>query len=123
VVDAREFPSRIKKLLSTSETVVGETITYPVTAPATLSAAVVTLAPGEETGWHRHGVPVFGYILQGELTVDYGDKGTRNYQTGDGFAEAIDAPHNGHNTGKSPMRVLAVFMGMEGQPTSIPVTR
>jgi len=37
----------------------------------------ITLLPGQQTGWHTHPVPLFGYILEGELTVDYGTKGQR----------------------------------------------
>jgi quercetin dioxygenase-like cupin family protein len=118
-IDARGPGPLVDKVLSTGETVVGETITYPSRAVAKLTAAVVTLAPGEETGWHRHGMPVFGYVLEGELTVDYGVKGQRTYKMGEGFAEAINAPHNGRNMSKSRMRVLAVFMGEDGMPTTI----
>ena len=74
------------------------------------------MQPGEETGWHRHDVPMFGYILEGEVTVDYGAKGTRIYKKGDALMEAIDWEHNGRNSGSGPARILAVFMGAEGVP-------
>ena len=119
MVEARAPYPRVHKLISTGETVVGETIRYPAASPAQLSAAIVALQPGEHTGWHRHGVPVFGYMLEGELTVDYGDKGQRIYRSGEGFAEAIDIAHDGRNTGEQPMRVLAVFMGAKGHPSTI----
>lgn len=123
LVEAREPYSRVHKLLATGKTVVGETISYPSASPARLTAAVVALLPDEQTGWHRHGVPVFGYVLEGELTVDYGDKGQRTYRAGDGFAEAISAPHNGRNTGTGPMRVLALFMGADGLATTVAVKK
>ncbi len=123
LVEAREPYSRVHKLLSTGKTVVGETISYPSASPAQLTAAVVALRPGEETGWHRHGVPVFGYMLEGELTVDYGDKGRRIYRAGEGFAEAIHAAHNGRNTGAGLMRVLALFLGAYGLPTTVGVKK
>ncbi len=72
------------------------------------------MQPGEETGWHEHGVPMFGYILEGELTVDYGAEGTRVYRKGDAVIEAIDTAHNGRNTGSGVARILAVFMGADG---------
>lgn len=118
--NARAPAAEVHKLFSTSETIVGESIAYPTQTPAQLTAAVVTLQPGGETGWHHHGVPVFGYVLEGELTVDYGDKGQRVYRTGEGFAEAIHVLHNGRNTGNGKMRVLALFMAAEGLPTTIP---
>jgi quercetin dioxygenase-like cupin family protein len=108
-------------LLSSGQTIVGETLNYPSGAPARITAAILTLPPGAATGWHTHGVPVFGYILDGELTVDYGDKGNRVYRAGEALLEAIQVAHNGRNTGSDPMRILAVFMGVEGSSISVPV--
>jgi quercetin dioxygenase-like cupin family protein len=118
-VYAREGEAVALPLLAAGETVVGETIAYPAGAPAKVTAAILSLAPGASTGWHTHGVPTFGYILEGELTVDYGDKGQRVYRAGDAFLEAISVVHDGRNTGAGPMRILAVFMGAEGLPTSV----
>ncbi len=109
----------IDVLLSGNQTVAGETIAYPVDQPAAVTAAIVTLLPGQETGWHIHGVPVFGYILEGELTVDYGALGPRVYRQGEGFLEAISFRHNGRNDGEVPVRVLAVFMGGEASRNTI----
>ncbi len=117
---AKDFYPRVQPLLSTSRTIIGERIAYPTGAPAKVTAVIVTLKPGEETGWHRHGVPLYGYILEGELTVDYGVHGKRVYRKGDSLMEAIHAPHNGRNTGKGIMRVLAVFMGAQGRPNTVP---
>jgi hypothetical protein len=88
-----------------------------------VTAAVVTLAPGQETGWHTHGMPTFGYVLEGELEVDYGKAGVRVYRAGDAVLEAIGVAHNGRNIGAGPMRILAVFMGADGLATSEPATR
>jgi quercetin dioxygenase-like cupin family protein len=124
VADA-EAPAvpRLTSLLSSSRTIAGETVSYPMGAPARITATIVTLPPGAETGWHTHGVPTFGYMLEGELTVDYGEQGRRTYRAGDGLLEAISVAHNGRNTGAAPMRILAVFMAAEGLPTSVPVRR
>lgn len=114
---------RVQPLLSTSRTVIGERIAYPTGAPAKVTAVIVTLEPGEQTGWHRHGVPLYGYILEGELTVDYGAHGKRVYRKGDSLMEAINAAHNGRNTGAGVVRVLAVFMGAQGRPNTVPAKR
>jgi quercetin dioxygenase-like cupin family protein len=103
-------------LLSTRQTILGQPIVYPTEGPAKVAGAVVAMQPGEETGWHQHDVPMFGYVLEGEVTVDYGAKGTRVYRQGDALVEAIDVPHNGRNTGKGEARILSVFMGAEGVP-------
>lgn len=111
------------ELLSTSKTVMGEPIVYPTATPAKLTAGIVRMAPGAETGWHTHGVPLAGLILNGELTVDYGDKGQRTYKAGQAFAEAINIPHSGKNTGSGVMRLFVIYMGAEGLPNSVPAKR
>ena len=67
-----------------------------------------------------HPVPVFGYILAGELTVDYGPKGRHTYRTGDALVEAMNEAHNGRNTGAVPMRILAIVAGAEGIAATVP---
>ncbi|MDA7949102.1 MAG: cupin domain-containing protein [Hyphomicrobiaceae bacterium] len=105
---------RIEKIFSGSKTAIGETIHYPKGEPVDIESLIVTLKPGEETGWHKHGVPAFGYILSGEVTVDYGEKGKRTYKAGEGFVDAMNWLHNGMNEGAVPVRILVVFMGAKG---------
>jgi quercetin dioxygenase-like cupin family protein len=112
----------VRTVLSTGSTVTGEPIRYPSGAPARITAMEITLQPGQQTGWHTHPVPLFGYILEGELTVDYGPKGQRIYRKGDGLAEAMNETHNGRNAGQAPVKILAVFIGMEGAPDSAPAS-
>jgi quercetin dioxygenase-like cupin family protein len=106
----------VTSLLNTGQTILSQPIAYPTHSPAKIVSAIVTMLPGEETGWHQHDVPMFGYILEGEVTVTYAGKGTHVYRQGDALMEAIDIPHNGRNTGKIPARILAVFMGADGVP-------
>ena len=73
--EVRGYPPSIE-LLSTGKNIVGETIRYPTTGPAHITAVIATMAPGAKTVVHKHGVPLFGYVLDGELTVDYGVHGT-----------------------------------------------
>jgi quercetin dioxygenase-like cupin family protein len=116
------FYSGVRTVLSTGDTVTGEPIRYPTGAPAQLTAMEITLLPGQQTGWHTHPVPMFGYILDGELTVDYGAKGQRTYVKGEGLAEAMNEAHNGRNTGQRPVTILAVFIGIEGTQASVPAS-
>ena len=119
---ARPPQVHVTPLFTTGKTVMDELIVYPTGSPAQLTAAIVALDPGDETGWHTHGVPLAGIVLEGELTVDYGDKGKRTFHTGDAMAETMAVPHNGRNTGNGPMRLFAVYIGAEGVPTTAPVT-
>lgn len=105
-----------QELLSTGTTVVGEPIRYPTSGPAHITASIVTVAPGAPTAFHRHPVPMVAYILEGELTVDYGDHGKRVYRKGDALVEAMDVRHRGMNLGTEIVRLLAVYIGAEGTP-------
>jgi quercetin dioxygenase-like cupin family protein len=109
-----------RTLLETDHTIVGEPIVYPA-GHAKITTVIATFAPGESTNWHTHGVPVIGYMLEGELTVDYGPHGKHVYRAGDAVAEAISVAHKGTNTGSGPLRILVVYMGAEGLPNSVPV--
>jgi quercetin dioxygenase-like cupin family protein len=109
---AQAYPA--KELLSTGTTVVGETIRYPSTGPARVTASVVTITPGADTIIHRHPAPMFAYILEGELTVDYGLKGKRVYRKGDALMEAMETPHRGTNLGTTVVSILAVNLGADG---------
>lgn len=100
-------------LLHTDKTVIGQPFTYPE-GDADILAAIVTMQPGQSTGWHKHDAPLFAYMLEGELTVDYGPDGMRTYQAGDAFVEAFGTDHNGTNTGDGIVRILAVFAGAKG---------
>ena len=104
-----------EKLLSTENTIIGEPIYYPGGGRADVQSLIVVMNPGEKTVWHKHGVPLFAYILSGDLRVNYGDKGERTYHAGDAFMEAMDQFHQGQNIGKEPVRILAVFMGGNNQ--------
>ncbi len=74
----------------------------------------MTLAPGQSTIVHRHGVPLFAYIWEGEVTVDYGTHGNKTYKQGQSFLEAMHVAHAGLNSGSVPVKILAVYMGAEG---------
>ena len=100
-------------LLDSGVNFVGEQVSYPK-GKARIKSMLATMAPGQKTGWHKHGVPTYGYILEGQITVDYGDAGKTTYHAGEGVLEAMDYWHEGINDGDIPARVVVVFMGAEG---------
>ncbi len=114
----RGYPS--VPLLSTGTSTVGETIRYPTAGAAHVTAAIVTVAPGDKTITHKHGVPMFAYILDGELTVDYGAHGRRTYRQGEALMEAMDVAHFGVNSGAGPVRILVVYIGADGADNVVP---
>lgn len=114
----QQYQNLLTPLLKGGTDVLGNTLVYP-DGPVDVTSAIVTIPPGGTTGWHSHEVPLFAYILEGELTVDYGEKGTKVYRAGNSVLEAMNWPHNGTNTGDVPMRLLAVYMGGGGKPNTV----
>lgn len=94
--------------------VIGETIHYPGGTPAEINAVRITIPPGGNSAPHKHGVPLFIYVLSGAMEVDYGGKGVRTFAAGTAFMEAMDHPHQGYNKGSEPVEILAVYLGAKG---------
>lgn len=105
---------QVQSLFRSDRDGLGQPLVYPGGAPAELSGSIVTLEPGASTGWHRHAVPVAGYLLSGQLTVDYADGERRVFNAGDGIVEAMQVPHNGHNLGSETVRIVAFFAAAPG---------
>lgn len=111
------YATLLTPLFTGKLTIVGQEIAYPTGIPH-VTGSIVTIAPGAETGWHTHAVPLFVYVLEGTVTVDYGSKGTRAVGPGSSFLEAMNWPHNATNYGDVPVRILAVYIGEEGAPNA-----
>jgi quercetin dioxygenase-like cupin family protein len=121
---AQETPASspsVEPLLETDATVLGQPLAYPAAGEPRVTAAVITMAPGVDTGLHRHEVPLFAHVLTGELTVTYDGAGERIYRMGDSLMEAIGTPHNGRNNGTAPVRILVVFMGSAEAANTVPM--
>jgi quercetin dioxygenase-like cupin family protein len=108
----------VQPLFKSSTDSLGQTLTYPGGATAELTGAIVTLPPGESTGWHRHAVPVAGYLLEGELTVEYASGEKRVFRAGEGVIEVQTAPHQGYNAGAVPVKIVVFYAGAPGVPPS-----
>jgi len=100
-------------------TILDQPITYPKKKPAQISSSIVSLEPGQETGFHKHGAPMYAYILEGTLTVEYDAGVTKEYPAGTALMEAQGVFHNGTNKGDSTVRVLVVNMGAKGVKNSV----
>jgi quercetin dioxygenase-like cupin family protein len=110
--ESDKYQSLLTPLLETGKDIVDQAIAYPPGTPK-VTSAIVVIPPGKETGWHTHEVPLYVYVLEGVVTVDYGSKSTKAYEAGETFMEAMNWPHNGMNKGTVPVRILVVYMGSE----------
>ncbi len=84
-----------------------------------VTAALVEIAPGGQSGRHYHPAPVFVYILEGELTWEADGHPPRLYRAGQAIVEDVNAWHNAFNGGSIPAKFLVVFLGEEGVPTTV----
>ena len=109
---------KVTNLLKTTNSWDDKPIVYP-DGKAEITGLLVEIAPGAETGWHLHPVPSFGMVLEGTLEVTLQDGGVKRLQAGDALAEVVNTPHNGHNVGDIPVKLVAFYAGTVGQALSI----
>lgn len=110
---------RVRVLLKTDTTSLGHAIEYPEVGAPEVTAIEVVIPPGGETGWHRHPVPGYGYVLSGTLTLETGEGKTFTFGPGDAFAEVVKTRHNGRNLGTEPVKLVAFFTGEKGKAFTI----
>ncbi len=99
----------------------GRKMAYPKTENPEVTALLVEIPPGGETGWHFHPVPVYAYVLSGVLIVEMEGVGKREYKENEVIFEAVGTPHNGKNTGKIPVKLVVFYTGEEGKPVTLRV--
>jgi len=105
-----------KEVLQSSTWGDGVPLVYPTGTPE-ITSKLIEIAPGADTGVHLHDIPLFAYILEGELTVDVSNGATKVYKPGDALME-VSVAHHGHNDGKTPVKLLGVYIGAKGVPLS-----
>ncbi len=110
---------QVTPLLKSSVTTAGQKAHYLNTDKPEVTSLIVELAPGAETGWHRHPVPTYAYVLEGDLVVDIEDDGVHEFHAGQAFLEVVNTRHNGKNPGKVPVKILVFFGGEEGSPNTL----
>ena len=112
-------PKAVQPLLRTTENSIGQPIAYPREGAPEVTALLVEMAPGEETGWHQHPVPLLGYILAGELTVYQATGEKRVVRAGEVSLESVDVIHNGVNEGVVPCKIIVFVAGIKDVPFTI----
>ena len=105
-------------LLKGGKTADGDALTYPKTDKPEVVSVIGVLDPGGRTALHQHPVPVYVYVMEGTLEVQTEGKSVRNYKAGEAFLESVGHWHQAFNRTKKPVKLLVVFMGEEGKPTT-----
>jgi quercetin dioxygenase-like cupin family protein len=106
-------------VLKSGTTAGKQPIEYPKAGKAEIVSVVGELEPGGRTPLHQHPVPVYVYVLDGTLTVQTQGGEAREYKTGQAFLEDVNVLHQAFNKGATPAKILVVFLGEEGKPTTI----
>jgi quercetin dioxygenase-like cupin family protein len=106
-------------VLQSGATASGAPFAYPKTDSAEVTALLLEIGPGGETGRHMHPNPAFVYVLEGAIEVDMDGGMAHTYKAGDSFLEVLNTWHNGKNKGTTPAKVLVVFSGVKGKPNLI----
>jgi len=104
----------VQLLDAESRTLLGQRFKYPQKRRPEVSSSIVVLEPGQESGWHRHKVPTYTYVLEGAVTMEFDNAEVRELPAGSAFIESIGTWHNVTNKGSTPARLLMVFMGADG---------
>ena len=110
---------KIEPLLKTDTTSIGQKIIYPSFQNDEVTISKITIPPGNSTGWHKHNLPVFAYVLKGNLTIEIENNKTKQFSENSSFSEMIDTYHNGVNRGKEDVVLIAFYMGEKGKALSV----
>ena len=91
----------------------GKQIEYPQ-GQAEVTGMLIEVDPGQETGWHRHSVPSFAMVIEGELEVTLQDGRKKLLKAGDLLAEVVDVAHTGRNVGTGVVKLVVFYAGAKG---------
>lgn len=102
-----------------SVTIAGEAELYLSTPEPEVSSALFTFPAGAVSQWMTHPSPVYVYVLEGTLAVEFEDGSTQSFRAGQGFLQCRSKWHRGRNDGSQTTRFLAVFFGAKGVPNVV----
>lgn len=110
---------KVTTLVKTTTTSSGDPVVYPLIDDPEVTALLVEIPPGAETGWHEHPVPCYAYIIAGTVVVETQDGTKHSFSAGDAFAEMMNRLHNGRNPGPETVRLVMFVTGEKGKPFTV----
>ncbi len=105
-------------LLKAGTTRDNEAVAYPTGKPEIISV-IGTLDRGGRTALHLHPVPVYVHVLEGEIELRTEGGQPQRYKAGESFIESLNRKHQAFNVASGPSRLLVVFIGEAGKPTTV----
>ena len=104
-----------------NKTIIGQDFNYPTGIPS-IKAFNISFQPGNQTDLHKHLIPLYIYVVSGEMQVDYGTKGKKIFKAGDSYIEAINWCHKALTYNNKPPVVIGVYLGQENPSQIKPET-
>lgn len=106
----------VTTLLKTTTTAGGQKIVFPA-GNTEVTALIVDLPAGIDTGWHEHPYPRYGYVMSGAVTVENESGQSETYRAGQFVVEQIGVFHHGTTT--EPTRLLVIDQNQAGKGNQI----
>ena len=113
---------KVTRLLKTTTDAAGRPLAYPKPedGQAEVTALMVEMPPGAQTGWHKHPISCIGYLIEGELEVTLADGRVHKLKAGEALCEVVDLDHNGVNRGAVPVKLVMFVLGTkDGGPFTV----
>lgn len=82
--------------------------------------AIAEIPPGGTSGKHRHPGIELAYVLEGSVVIEREGQPTVTVKAGEALKNEA-AVHNAKNIGKTPVKILAVYLVEKGKPMAEPV--
>jgi quercetin dioxygenase-like cupin family protein len=103
-------------LFQSTVTAAGQPIVFPK-SHTEVTALMVDIPAGVDTGWHKHPWPRYAYVVSGAVTVENDAGQSKTYQAGEFFVEQINVFHHGTTT--VPTRLLVIDQDVAGKGNQI----
>jgi len=81
--------------------------------------SLAEIPEGVASGRHSHPGPEVGYIVRGDVGMEFDDRPTLTLRTGDPFLIPPGVIHNARNIGTVTTKMLSTYVVDEAQPLAI----
>jgi quercetin dioxygenase-like cupin family protein len=82
--------------------------------------ARVEVAPGAKAGRHTHPGDEISYVMEGEATLLVDGQPPKLVKAGESFVVPAGVVHDAHNNGKTPIKLVGVYVVEKGKPLASP---
>jgi quercetin dioxygenase-like cupin family protein len=124
VVAGAILGAMLDRAVAAQQTGITRTVLQRVDVPSSATheavMATVELQPGASAGRHLHHGVEIGYLVEGTVVFDHQGRPSVTKKSGEVFQNDVAAAHDARNTGKTPAKILAVYVVEKGNPLAEP---